>query len=146
MAIPPISRNAALPTWLLRRLRAHPLSPSALPLQVKAEPSAGRAGDWTCPGCQSNVFASKSTCFKCNTAKPAASGGYGGGGNSYGGGGAPSYGGGGGNSYGGGGVGGGYGNSAPSYGGAAAFGGSSNGAIARADPGATFQPIESLNP
>jgi cold shock CspA family protein len=29
-----------------------------------------RPGDWTCPGCGSNVFASKSTCFKCQTPKP----------------------------------------------------------------------------
>ncbi|KAJ1476657.1 hypothetical protein T484DRAFT_1824227 [Baffinella frigidus] len=48
-------------------------------------PSAGRGqphsdvrpGDWRCPGCQSNVFASKSHCFKCNTAKPVELGGAG---------------------------------------------------------------------
>jgi len=29
-----------------------------------------RPGDWTCPGCGANVFASKSTCFKCATPRP----------------------------------------------------------------------------
>ena len=29
-----------------------------------------RPGDWTCPGCGSNVFASKSECFKCGAPKP----------------------------------------------------------------------------
>ena len=29
-----------------------------------------RPGDWSCPGCHSNVFASKRSCFKCGTAKP----------------------------------------------------------------------------
>jgi hypothetical protein len=33
--------------------------------------------DWSCPGCNALVFASKSECFKCHTPKPAA-GGYGG--------------------------------------------------------------------
>jgi hypothetical protein len=42
-------------------------------------------GDWTCPGCSANVFASKSSCYKCNAPKPAgagmmAGGGMGGGG------------------------------------------------------------------
>ena len=55
-----------------------------------------RPGDWTCPGCQANVFASKSQCYRCGEGKP---GGGGGGGGGYGGGG---YGGGGGG-YGGGG-------------------------------------------
>jgi RNA recognition motif-containing protein len=31
---------------------------------------ASRPGDWTCPSCNANVFASKSACFKCFTAKP----------------------------------------------------------------------------
>ena len=41
-----------------------------------------RPGDWTCPGCNANVFASKYECFKCRTPKPDgfASAGYGGGG------------------------------------------------------------------
>merc|ERR1712107_363126 len=34
----------------------------------------GKAGDtsndWLCPGCGINVFASKSSCFKCGTVKP----------------------------------------------------------------------------
>jgi rubredoxin len=29
-----------------------------------------RPGDWRCPKCAANVFASKSACFKCGTAKP----------------------------------------------------------------------------
>eukprot|EP01062_Namystynia_karyoxenos_P011522 TRINITY_DN1412_c0_g1_i8.p2 TRINITY_DN1412_c0_g1~~TRINITY_DN1412_c0_g1_i8.p2 ORF type:complete len:123 (+),score=46.87 TRINITY_DN1412_c0_g1_i8:93-461(+) len=29
-----------------------------------------RPGDWTCPSCKANVFASKSACFKCGTSKP----------------------------------------------------------------------------
>ena len=32
--------------------------------------SDARDGDWTCPGCSANVFASKSECFKCGTRKP----------------------------------------------------------------------------
>ena len=30
----------------------------------------GRPGDWTCPHCQANVYASKQACFKCGTPKP----------------------------------------------------------------------------
>ncbi|KAJ1451536.1 hypothetical protein M885DRAFT_529427 [Pelagophyceae sp. CCMP2097] len=30
-----------------------------------------RPGDWTCPSCRANVFASKSNCFKCGEPKPA---------------------------------------------------------------------------
>lgn len=30
-----------------------------------------RPGDWQCPGCQINNFASRIQCFKCNTAKGA---------------------------------------------------------------------------
>jgi HrpA-like RNA helicase len=40
---------------------------------VVAAPSAfnqSRPGDWTCPGCKSNVFASKSQCFRCGAPKP----------------------------------------------------------------------------
>jgi len=29
-----------------------------------------RPGDWACPGCGANVFASKSECFKCGEPKP----------------------------------------------------------------------------
>ena len=29
-----------------------------------------RPGDWTCPACECNVFASRDTCFKCGAAKP----------------------------------------------------------------------------
>ena len=52
----------------------------------------GRPGDWTCPSCGANVFASKSACFKCGEPKR----GGGGGGDRYGGGGGDRYGGGGG--------------------------------------------------
>eukprot|EP00401_Gymnodinium_catenatum_P082893 CAMPEP_0117581450 /NCGR_PEP_ID=MMETSP0784-20121206/65832_1 /TAXON_ID=39447 /ORGANISM="" /LENGTH=274 /DNA_ID=CAMNT_0005381759 /DNA_START=71 /DNA_END=895 /DNA_ORIENTATION=- len=34
-----------------------------------------RPGDWTCPGCGSDVYASKDACFKCGAAKPAGGGG-----------------------------------------------------------------------
>jgi hypothetical protein len=36
-----------------------------------------RAGDWECPNkeCKANVFASRDTCYKCNTPKPASGGG-----------------------------------------------------------------------
>ena len=33
-------------------------------------PGAIKPGDWTCPTCQENVFASKSRCFKCQTPNP----------------------------------------------------------------------------
>lgn len=29
-----------------------------------------REGDWTCPSCRANVFASKMACFKCQTPRP----------------------------------------------------------------------------
>ena len=29
-----------------------------------------RPGDWMCPGCGANVFASKNECFKCQHPKP----------------------------------------------------------------------------
>jgi len=32
--------------------------------------SQRRAGDWTCPICKFNVFASKNECRKCHTNKP----------------------------------------------------------------------------
>ena len=45
-------------------------------------------GDWTCPSCSGNVFASRNECFRCSTPRPAGAGGrgYGGrGGGSFGG-------------------------------------------------------------
>mmetsp|Transcript_508 Transcript_508/g.784 ORF Transcript_508/g.784 Transcript_508/m.784 type:complete len:114 (+) Transcript_508:553-894(+) len=42
-------------------------------------PGNVRPGDWTCPNCSANVFASKNSCFRCQTPKPEG-GGYGGGG------------------------------------------------------------------
>jgi len=41
-----------------------------------------RPGDWTCPGCNVNVFASRNACFRCHAPKPGTSGRYGGGMNS----------------------------------------------------------------
>jgi len=41
-----------------------------------------RPGDWTCPSCGANVFASKSSCFKCGATK-SGGGGYGGGGGGF---------------------------------------------------------------
>ena len=38
------------------------------------------AGDWICPSCDANVFASKNNCYKCQTPRPAVPGGGGGGG------------------------------------------------------------------
>jgi hypothetical protein len=40
----------------------------------------GLPGDWTCPGCGVNCFASKGACFKCGEPKPGGAGGGGGGG------------------------------------------------------------------
>ena len=37
-----------------------------------------RPGDWTCPSCHANVFASKTECFRCQTPKPGWCGGGGG--------------------------------------------------------------------
>eukprot|EP00756_Hemistasia_phaeocysticola_P020465 Hpha_TRINITY_DN15719_c2_g1::TRINITY_DN15719_c2_g1_i10::g.36814::m.36814 len=49
-----------------------------------------RPGDWTCPECNANVFASKRNCFKCGAEKPGGDagggGGWGGGGGGFGGG------------------------------------------------------------
>lgn len=42
--------------------------------------AGGKPGDWVCPGCGSNVFASKDSCFKCGESKPSGGGGGKGGG------------------------------------------------------------------
>ena len=57
------------------------LNQAAIPIMSRGA-YGPRPGDWTCPGCQANVFASKSECFKCQTPKPSSdeSGGGGGGG------------------------------------------------------------------
>ncbi len=34
-----------------------------------------RAGDWSCPGCNALVFASRNECFKCHAPKPGGGGG-----------------------------------------------------------------------
>ena len=36
-----------------------------------------RPGDWECPSCRANVFASKDACFKCGEPKPSGGGGGG---------------------------------------------------------------------
>jgi hypothetical protein len=36
----------------------------------KARPVSIKPGDWTCPKCKENVFAHRSRCYKCTTAKP----------------------------------------------------------------------------
>jgi hypothetical protein len=40
-------------------------------------PEGGRPGDWPCPECGINNFASRHECFKCHVARPAAGHGYG---------------------------------------------------------------------
>jgi RNA recognition motif-containing protein len=37
-----------------------------------------KPGDWPCPRCGANVFASKTACYKCGEPKPRGGGGYGG--------------------------------------------------------------------
>eukprot|EP00967_Tisochrysis_lutea_P063246 scaffold81500_cov24-Tisochrysis_lutea.AAC.2 len=37
-----------------------------------------RPGDWTCPECSANVFASRDKCFRCSTARPGSDAGAGG--------------------------------------------------------------------
>ena len=37
--------------------------------------TAARPGDWTCPSCNANVFASKHECFRCQTPRPGRMGG-----------------------------------------------------------------------
>lgn len=38
-------------------------------------PPTSRPGDWACPECHSNVFASKTACYKCGAPKPGGGGG-----------------------------------------------------------------------
>ena len=33
-----------------------------------------REGDWPCPSCQANNFASRNACFRCQTPRPASAG------------------------------------------------------------------------
>ena len=40
-------------------------------------PMGAKPGDWTCPRCGANVFASKMNCYKCNEPKPRDGGGRG---------------------------------------------------------------------
>ena len=48
-------------------------------MAIPAAAATGRPGDWTCPSCQSNVFASKVECFRCRAPKPGHESGFGGG-------------------------------------------------------------------
>ena len=46
-------------------------SRSPMPTDADAAPPADvRPGDWNCPKCNANVFASKFSCFKCGEPKP----------------------------------------------------------------------------
>eukprot|EP01043_Picozoa_sp_COSAG02_P014501 COSAG02_NODE_599_length_19741_cov_177.207311_11_plen_346_part_00 len=82
-----------------------------------------RPGDWQCPECGVNVFASKNECFRCQTRKPEGAGG--------------GYGGGGGGGYGGGGYGGGGGYDGGGYGGppGGGYGGPPGGGYGGGPPG-----------
>ena len=41
-----------------------------VPRSERTGSDTGRPGDWTCPRCSANVFASKSACYKCGEPKP----------------------------------------------------------------------------
>eukprot|EP00277_Geminigera_cryophila_P003722 CAMPEP_0179421376 /NCGR_PEP_ID=MMETSP0799-20121207/9739_1 /TAXON_ID=46947 /ORGANISM="Geminigera cryophila, Strain CCMP2564" /LENGTH=627 /DNA_ID=CAMNT_0021195191 /DNA_START=288 /DNA_END=2169 /DNA_ORIENTATION=+ len=43
---------------------------ASTPSRVKVEGPPSRDGDWTCPSCGVNCFESKTSCFKCHTARP----------------------------------------------------------------------------
>jgi len=58
--------------WLIEKLTAEGTAPERIAQLMAVMASKRTGGDWTCPACQSNVFASKSACFKCNTPRPAA--------------------------------------------------------------------------
>ena len=63
-----------------RRWHTPPGDSRAPPRDAPRPGPAQRPGDWTCPRCGANVFASKNECFKCRTPKPPATftpGGYG---------------------------------------------------------------------
>ena len=57
-----------------------PASPNAERMRLDASPwdpsnsQSKRKGDWSCPDCGANVFASKSECYRCGCARPAAAG------------------------------------------------------------------------
>ena len=38
--------------------------------RARAHSNATRPGDWTCPSCKANVFASKHECYRCHTPQP----------------------------------------------------------------------------
>jgi hypothetical protein len=53
--------------------RNTPCTHSHVPFSLHA--TQVRAGDWTCPSCHANCFASKSSCFKCGTTRAGEAGG-----------------------------------------------------------------------
>lgn len=64
-----------------RRSRSRSRSPEPVDAAAPGLPAPGagaggdvRPGDWTCPGCSMNVFASKTRCFKCGSTKPGCEG------------------------------------------------------------------------
>lgn len=48
-----------------------------VPRDQRQDRGGERPGDWTCPSCNINVFASKNNCFRCNEPKPRGGGGGG---------------------------------------------------------------------
>mmetsp|Transcript_17621 Transcript_17621/g.28515 ORF Transcript_17621/g.28515 Transcript_17621/m.28515 type:complete len:386 (+) Transcript_17621:214-1371(+) len=51
-------------------------TPYGMPYMPQQMPPQGntRPGDWTCPECRANVFASRNECYKCRTPKPPGAG------------------------------------------------------------------------
>ena len=58
-----------------------------VPRAERGGADGARPGDWACPKCNANVFASKTACYKCGEPKPSGGGGggYDRGGDRYGG-------------------------------------------------------------
>jgi hypothetical protein len=50
--------------------RSRSRSPAPPDVPDAGPPADVRPGDWTCPNCSANVFASKFSCYKCGTPKP----------------------------------------------------------------------------
>jgi hypothetical protein len=56
--------DAVLEGW------GHKMLPNAASGHHRGGGGGERLGDWTCPQCRANVFASKTECFKCHARKP----------------------------------------------------------------------------
>jgi len=69
--------RALLAVHARRRREAHP---RPLLTDLSKMMGGAYAGDWFCPNCDATVFASKNNCYKCQTPKPAGTGGGGAGG------------------------------------------------------------------